>query len=95
MSSIKVEEIDQIDLSQKNWWQPKIDRKEYKEICKRSNSKAWFHTILYFSVLIFTGYLAVISWGTFYAVPALFFIDVLNKIGVGSLSFFQLPRTLI
>ena len=70
MSSIKVEEIDQIDLSQKNWWQPKIDRKEYKEICKRSNSKAWFHTILYFSVLIFTGYLAVISWGTFYAVPA-------------------------
>ena len=31
MSTIKVEEIDQIDLSHKNWWQPKIDRKEFKK----------------------------------------------------------------
>jgi len=69
MSTIKVKEIDQIDLSQENWWQPKIDRKEYKKICQRSNSKAWLHTILYFSVLILTGYLAVISWGTWYSIP--------------------------
>ena len=82
MSTIKVEEIDQIDLSQKNWWQPKIDRKEFKKICQRSNSKAWFHTLLYFSVLILTGYLAVISWGTFYSVKYHLGVSELRKADV-------------
>ena len=48
MSSIKVEEIDKIELSHKDWWQPKIDKKVYKQLCQRSDAKAWFHTILYF-----------------------------------------------
>ena len=72
MSQIKVEDIDKIDLSNKDWWQPKIDKKEYKKLCQRSDTKAWFHTILYFSILILTGYLAVLSWGTWYAIPAFF-----------------------
>ena len=46
-----VEEIDKIELSHKDWWQPKIDKKVYKKLCQRSDAKAWFHTILYFGVL--------------------------------------------
>ena len=54
MSSIKVEEIDKIELNHKDWWQPKIDKKVYKKLCQRSDAKAWFHTILYFGVLTIT-----------------------------------------
>ncbi len=70
MSSVKVEEIDRIELSYKDWWQTKIDKKEYKKLCKRNDLKAWFHTILYFSILIITGVLAIFSWGTWYVIPA-------------------------
>ena len=34
--------------------QPKIDKKVYKQLCQRSDAKAWFHTILYFGVLFIT-----------------------------------------
>ena len=40
MSQVKVEDIDKIDLSNKDWWQPKIDKKEYKKLCQRSDSIA-------------------------------------------------------
>ena len=40
MSSFKVEEIDKIELSHKDWWQPKIDKKVYKQLCQRSDTKA-------------------------------------------------------
>ena len=70
MSSIKVEEIDKIELNHKDWWQPKIDKKVYKQLCQRSDAKAWFHTILYFGVLFITGLIAIYSWGTWYAIPA-------------------------
>ena len=52
MTKIKVEEINNINLDNGKWWQPKIDKKLFKELSKRSDSKAWFHTILYFSTLI-------------------------------------------
>ncbi len=70
MSSIKVEEIDKIELNHKDWWQPKIDKKVYKQLCQRSDAKAWFHTILYFGLLFITGLIAIYSWGTWYAIPA-------------------------
>ena len=74
MSSIKVEEIDKIELSHKDWWQPKIDKKVYKQLCQRSDAKAWFHTILYFGVLFITGLIAIYSWGTWYAIPAFIYM---------------------
>ena len=70
MSQIAVEEIDKIDLNHKDWWQPKIERKKFKKLCKRDDTKAWFHTILYFFVLLITGIIAVLSWGTWYSIPA-------------------------
>ena len=72
MTKIKVEEINNINLDNGKWWQPKIDKKLFKELSKRSDSKAWFHTILYFSTLIISGYCVYLTWGSWYVLPALF-----------------------
>ena len=50
MSKVVVEEINKIELDSKTWWQPELDKKTFKSLTKRDNSKAWFHTILYFSI---------------------------------------------
>ncbi len=72
MSKVKVEEIQDINLDSRTWWKPKIDKKIYKELTTKNNFKAWFHTSLYFSVLILAGYIAVLSWGTIYSIPSFF-----------------------
>ncbi len=79
MKKVQVEEIDKInledskfDLQNSKWWQPKIEKSELKKLTKRSNLHAWYHTILYFGVLVGSGYLAYLSWGTWYAIPAFF-----------------------
>ena len=72
MSKVKVEEINKIELDSNTWWQPQIDRKIFKKLAQRSNSKAWFHTILYFGILLISGIIACLTWGTWLAVPAFF-----------------------
>ena len=72
MSKVIVEEINKIELDSKSWWQPEIDKQTFKRLLKRDNSKAWFHTILYFSMLILSGIIACLTWGTWFAVPAFF-----------------------
>ncbi len=57
------------NMSQK-WWKPEIDEKKLKELKKRKNLPGIINTILYFGLLILSGYLAYLSWGTFYAIPA-------------------------
>ena len=44
--SIKVEEIDKIELSHKDWWQPKIDKKYINNFVKEVMLKLGF--TLYF-----------------------------------------------
>ena len=72
MSKVVVEEINKIELDSKTWWQPEIDKKMFKSLTKRDNSKAWFHTILYFSILLLSGVIAFLTWGTWFAIPAFF-----------------------
>ena len=72
MNKIAVEEINKINLDKKTWWQPDIDKKTFKELSKRSDYKAWFHTTLYYSILILTGYIVYLTWGSWYSIPALF-----------------------
>ena len=72
MSKVKVEEINKIELDSNTWWQPQIDRKVFKKLTQRSNTKAWFHTILYFGILFIAGLIACITWGTWFAIPAFF-----------------------
>mgnify|MGYP001159871739 FL=1 len=56
--------------SVKKWWRPKIDRETLKELHKKRDFPAILNTLIYFSLLIILGYVAYISWGTWYAVPA-------------------------
>ena len=72
MSKVVVEEINKIELDSKTWWQPELDKKTFKSLTKRDNSKAWFHTILYFSILVLSGIIACLTWGTWFAIPAFF-----------------------
>ena len=72
MSKVKVEEINKIELDSNTWWQPQIDRKVFKKLAQRSNTKAWFHTILYFGILFIAGLIACFTWGTWFAIPAFF-----------------------
>ena len=48
MNSKKLESIEKINLSNSEWWQPKIERDQLKKLMKRSDFKAWIHTIIYF-----------------------------------------------
>ena len=56
--------------SVKKWWRPNIDRETLKELHKKRDFPAILNTLIYFSLLIILGYVAYISWGTWYAVPA-------------------------
>ena len=50
----KLESIEKINLANSNWWQPKIEKQQLKNLMKRSDTKAWIHTILYFFALFFS-----------------------------------------
>ena len=72
MNLKKLESIEKINLSNSDWWQPKIERDQLKKLMKRSNLKAWIHTSIYFLALIISGYFAYLSWGTWWSILAFF-----------------------
>jgi fatty acid desaturase len=53
-----------------NWYKPSIDKKNLKDLMKRKDLPALINTICFFTLLIVSGYLAWISWGTWWAIPA-------------------------
>ncbi|MEW5960878.1 MAG: fatty acid desaturase [Chloroflexota bacterium] len=54
------------------WWSPDIPRKELKAMMKRTDGPALLHFGLWIGLLLVSGYLAVLSWGTWWAVLAFF-----------------------
>lgn len=72
MSKYSYESIENQDQNMKTWFKPKIDPKTLKELTKRKDSPGWINTITYFAVLIISGYIAFLSWGTWWALPAFF-----------------------
>ena len=56
----------QIDLS--DWYRPKIDRKTLRALSQRSDWPGIRHVIIYFSALFISGYLAYVTWGTWWTV---------------------------
>lgn len=54
------------------WYKPRIDRQDLKALIKRNNYRAFFSHGLWFVSLGITGYLAVITYGTWWCVPAFF-----------------------
>ena len=58
----------QINLDQ--WHKCKIDKSVYKELCKRSDWQGIKHVTIWIFFLALSGYIAFLSWGTWWAIPA-------------------------
>ena len=55
---------------EETWWRPKLTRQQMREIMQRRDGPAFLHFGLWFLVLAGSGYLAFLSWGTWWAIPA-------------------------
>ncbi len=58
------------DRVEETWWHPNISRAELKALMQRSDAPALMHFGLWIALLIVSGYAAVLSWGTWWAIPA-------------------------
>ena len=68
------EKIDNVDS---NWFRAKIDKKDLKNLSKKSDFKGFQHIILYFLLLFFFGFMAVTTWGTWWTLLWLWLYGVL------------------
>ena len=55
---------------EEQWWKPKLTRQQIREIMQRRDRPALWHFGLWFVLIGVSAYLAVISWGTWWAFPA-------------------------
>ena len=53
-----------------DWYKPKVDRELMKQFMARSNGLAALHVASWFAALAVFGYLAHLSWGSWWAIPA-------------------------
>ena len=56
------------DLNLKSWYKPNIDKKILKEFSKRSDFKGMFDILLFIVILFVSGYLCLITWGSWWSV---------------------------
>ncbi|NQX58435.1 fatty acid desaturase family protein [Paenibacillus qinlingensis] len=64
-------------LASAEWYASPIPRTKMKELMKRKDGPAIRDTIIWFGALLIFGYLAYLSWGTWWAVPAFFVYGVI------------------
>ena len=55
---------------EENWWRPNLSRQQMRQIMQRRDGPALWHFGLWFLFLAASGYLAFLSWGTWWAIPA-------------------------
>ena len=56
-----------MEVNLDNWFKPNIDRKKLKELSKREDIPGLVHFFFYFLSLFISGYLAYITWGTWWS----------------------------
>ena len=59
----------EVDL--KTSYKPDLDNKILKDLSKRSDVKGIIDISIYFLALLLSGYLCIISWGSWWCIPAL------------------------
>ncbi|MYC96615.1 MAG: Rieske 2Fe-2S domain-containing protein [Caldilineaceae bacterium SB0661_bin_32] len=59
-----------VEKMEETWWKPKLSRQQMREIMQRRDGPALRHYGLWFVLLAASAYLAVISWGSWWAIPA-------------------------
>ncbi|OCT14487.1 fatty acid desaturase [Paenibacillus pectinilyticus] len=64
-------------LAGAEWYASPIPRAKMKELMKRKDGPAIRDTLIWFVALFVSGYLAFLSWGTWWAVPAFFIYGVM------------------
>ena len=57
-----------MDVKLEKWFRPNIDKEVLKELTKKSDIKGLIHVSIYFSLLSIVGYLAYLTWGTWWSV---------------------------
>ena len=73
MATFTYKNIENQDENMVNkWFKPKIDRELLLELKQRKDLPGWINSICYFSLLIITGYVAYLSWHTWWAIPCFF-----------------------
>ena len=55
-----------MDVKLDKWFKPEIDKTVLKELTKKSDIKGLIHVSIYFSLLSIVGYLAYLTWGTWW-----------------------------
>ena len=60
-----------VERMEETWWKPKLTRQQMRAIMQRRDGPALRHYGLWFFLLAVSAYLAVVSWGTWWAVPGL------------------------
>ena len=56
-----------------DWYRSEIDKKKLKDLSKRKNLPGLVHFFFYFLFLFIFGYLAYVTWGTWWSALFLFF----------------------
>ena len=59
----------EVDL--KSWYKPNIEKKILKKFSKRSDLKATIDISIFFILLLISGYLSIITWGTWWSLLTL------------------------
>lgn len=72
ITGIEKEKAIEKGLKGAEWYSTPIPRKRLKQLMKRRNGPAIRDTIIWFSLLALSGYVAYISWGTWWTIPAFF-----------------------
>ena len=61
----------EVDTNLTEWYKPKIDKKILKELSKRSNWQGLKHIIIFFILILLSGYITVVTWGTWWGILSL------------------------
>ena len=56
------------DIDLKNWYKPNIDKKTLKKFSQRSDLKGIFDIFLFVIALLTSGYLCIITWGSWWSI---------------------------
>jgi len=68
-------------LANARWYQCPIPRKRLKELMVRRDGPPLLNTILWFAALGASGWLAYLSWNTWWAIPAFLFYGTIYAVG--------------
>ncbi len=73
-----------MEVNLEKWFKPKIDKAKLKELSKRRDLPGLVHFFLYFLFLFIAGYLAFITWGTFWSVLFFFIYGTIYAFSVAN-----------